>query len=104
MRFEVFGKPDCAMCKSTKDKLAHLLAKGQQVTSLDIADFPHKDVVDKVKIVKGEIDIKQSARDQLAKRGLSQGGREVDFSRAKEEAGMLVWDEHLHRFVSIPKD
>ena len=29
MRFEVFGKPDCAMCQSTKDKLTHLLTKGQ---------------------------------------------------------------------------
>jgi len=27
MRFEVFGKPSCAMCKSTKDKLNHLLAR-----------------------------------------------------------------------------
>ena len=67
-----------------------------------IFSLTHRELL--VKIVKGEIDIKQSARDQLANRGLSQGGREVDFSRAKEEAGMLVWDEHLHRFVSIPKD
>jgi len=28
MRFEVFGKPNCALCQSTKDKLTHLLAKG----------------------------------------------------------------------------
>lgn len=27
MRFEVYGKPSCAMCKSTKDKLAHLLTR-----------------------------------------------------------------------------
>jgi len=27
MRFEVFGKPACAMCKSTKDKLTHLITK-----------------------------------------------------------------------------
>ncbi len=33
----------------------YLLAKGQKVTSLDIADFPHKDVVDKIKIIKGDV-------------------------------------------------
>jgi len=27
MKFEVFGKPNCAKCKSTKDKLTHLLSR-----------------------------------------------------------------------------
>jgi thiol-disulfide isomerase/thioredoxin len=27
MRFEVYGKQNCAKCDSTKDKLAHLLGK-----------------------------------------------------------------------------
>jgi hypothetical protein len=29
MKFEVFGKMGCAMCESTKDKLAHLLSKAE---------------------------------------------------------------------------
>jgi len=29
MKFEVFGKLGCAMCESTKDKLAHLLSKAE---------------------------------------------------------------------------
>lgn len=37
MRFEVFGKPDCAMCQSTKDKLAHLLAKAQATGSIGLS-------------------------------------------------------------------
>jgi thioredoxin-like negative regulator of GroEL len=37
MRFEVFGKPDCAMCRSTKDKLTHLLAKGQAADAVGLA-------------------------------------------------------------------
>jgi len=37
MRFEVFGKPDCAMCRSTKDKLTHLLAKGQAAGSIGLS-------------------------------------------------------------------
>ena len=37
MRFEVFGKPDCAMCKSTKDKLTHLLTKDQAAGAIGLA-------------------------------------------------------------------
>jgi len=37
MRFEVFGKPDCAMCKSTKDKLTHLLTKGQAADAIGLS-------------------------------------------------------------------
>jgi len=37
MRFEVFGKPGCAMCQSTKDKLAHLLAKGQAAGAIGLS-------------------------------------------------------------------
>lgn len=40
MRFEVFGKADCAKCTSTKDKLNHLLSKGQadgdSITFIDV--------------------------------------------------------------------
>ena len=37
MRFEVFGKPDCVKCKSTKDKLTHLLTKGQAADAIGLA-------------------------------------------------------------------
>ena len=29
MKFEVFGKPACAKCKSTKAKLTHLVSKAE---------------------------------------------------------------------------
>lgn len=37
MRFEVFGKPNCAMCKSTKDKLTHLLTKDQAADAIGLS-------------------------------------------------------------------
>lgn len=67
-----------------------------------IFSLTHKDLL--VKIVKDEIDIKQLARDQLANRGLSQGGKEISFRRAKEQAETLIWNESMGGFVSIPKD
>jgi hypothetical protein len=36
MKFEVFGKPTCAMCKSTKDKLNHLLTKSEGGTDVGL--------------------------------------------------------------------
>ncbi len=45
MRFEVFGKPDCAKCKSTKDKLAHLLGKAGGAANAAIA-FVDMDTVE----------------------------------------------------------
>ncbi len=44
----------------------YLLAKGQKVTSLDIADFPHKDVVDKVRIVIGDIRDRGAVQEAMA--------------------------------------
>ena len=37
MRFEVFGKPDCVLCQSTKDKLTHLLTKGQAADAIGLS-------------------------------------------------------------------
>jgi len=45
MRFEVFGKPNCAKCKSTKDKLTHLLGKSGGGASAAIA-FVDMDTVE----------------------------------------------------------
>jgi glutaredoxin len=37
MKFEVFGKPGCAKCKSTKDKLTHLLVKAGTAEAVPLA-------------------------------------------------------------------
>ena len=37
MKFEVFGKANCAKCKSTKDKLTHLASKAEPVAVVAIA-------------------------------------------------------------------
>jgi hypothetical protein len=36
MKFEVFGKPGCAMCRSTKDKLTHLLGKAAAAPAIGL--------------------------------------------------------------------
>jgi hypothetical protein len=38
MKFEVFGKLGCAMCESTKNKLAHLLSKAEAPAELTFFD------------------------------------------------------------------
>jgi len=45
MRFEVYGKTDCAKCKSTKDKLAHLLGEAGGAPNAAIA-FVDMDTVE----------------------------------------------------------
>jgi len=42
MKFEVFGKVGCAMCESTKAKLAHLLGKTEapaEVAFIDVSSI-----------------------------------------------------------------
>jgi glutaredoxin len=39
MKFEVFGKPACAKCKSTKAKLTHLVSKAEPGESVALAFF-----------------------------------------------------------------
>jgi len=56
-------------------------------------------------IVKDQIDIKQMARDELAKRGLSQNsGKWIGFEQAREQAETLIYDSHRDKWVSIPKN
>jgi hypothetical protein len=38
MKFEVFGKLGCAMCESTKDKLAHLMSKAEAPAEMTFFD------------------------------------------------------------------
>jgi thioredoxin-like negative regulator of GroEL len=39
MRFEVFGKSNCAKCESTKAKLAHLVSKSQANAPVAFVDL-----------------------------------------------------------------
>jgi len=41
MKFEVYGKDGCAKCKSTKDKLTHLVGKAEaaETVALDFYDM-----------------------------------------------------------------
>ncbi len=45
MKIEVFGKPDCALCKTTKNKLAHFIDKWgySDRVSLDFVDVDTRD-------------------------------------------------------------
>ena len=45
MKIEVFGKPDCALCKTTKNKLAHFIDKWGYADTVDLA-FIDLDTVD----------------------------------------------------------
>jgi len=37
MKFEVFGKTTCAKCRSTKDKLGHIIGKSEAAGSATLA-------------------------------------------------------------------
>lgn len=39
MRLEVFGKPECAKCRSSKEKLTHLLAKAGLTDTVPLVFF-----------------------------------------------------------------
>jgi len=45
MTFEVFGKTGCAKCKSTRNKLSHLIAKANRAHEVDLA-YHDLDTVD----------------------------------------------------------
>jgi hypothetical protein len=39
MRLEVFGKPECAKCRSSKEKLTHLLSKAGLTETVPLVFF-----------------------------------------------------------------
>ena len=57
-----------------------------------------------VDIVKEQINIKQMARDELARRGLSQNsGNWIGIDKAREQAKTLLYDSIRRKWVSIPE-
>ncbi len=83
-----------------------------KISDLNITDelnpeliFQMTDMKLLVGIVKDQIDIKQIARDELGRRGLSQNsGKWIGLELAKEEAETLIWNSGSGNWVSIPKN
>lgn len=79
--------------KKTKD-----LDQDLQAT-LFFHEFSHQKLV---QIVKGQIDLQELAKRELANRGRNLEGKDVGLDRARAQNLNLFWSPGLKRFVTIP--
>lgn len=62
-------------------------------------EFSHQILV---QIVKGEINLTELAKRELANRGRNVVGKEVGIDRARAQNLNFFWNPGLRRFVSVP--